>query len=312
MASGGSILAIPSPAGAPQPSARRLTRRSAVEPATVFLPQDPSLGPEEHFPLQTLLLRRGCGADAGASCSPFPRLVNRFDSREILLAADGSCVNNGCHADGDLEPSGGCSFRYSTARVAPGLLTRAATATLLDAGASARLVGTGTPDGGGGGVVSFRLERRGPGGAEAEHTSNRAKLRAAIAALQFRAWGREGWRRVVVLTDLAYVAEGATRLLLPAWAARGWRVKKGRARGGGGGRGGGGRIANRDLWEELQGAVDALRGEGCEVSFWLVRGRDVGGLGDYMSDAKEAARDAARQCPAVDTEEFTKLYGLLL
>ncbi|KAK1764386.1 hypothetical protein QBC33DRAFT_457248, partial [Phialemonium atrogriseum] len=139
-----------------------------------------------------------------------------------------------------------------------------------------------------------------------EHTSNRAKLRAAIAALQFRAWGREGWRRVVVLTDLAYVAEGATRLLL-AWAARGWRVKRGRARGPGGRR-----IANRDLWVKLQGAVDALRGEGCEVSFWLVRGRDVGGLGDYMCGAKEAARDAARQCPAVDTEEFTKLYGLLL
>ena len=57
-------------------------------PPRRLTPQDPSLSPEAHFPLQTV---------ASPDRTPFPRFINRFDSREILLAVDGSCVNNGRH-----------------------------------------------------------------------------------------------------------------------------------------------------------------------------------------------------------------------
>ncbi len=70
---------------------RRLTwraRRAQIQPAFLFTPQDPSLSPEAHFLLQTV---------ASPHRTPFPRFINRFDSREILLAVDGSCVNNGRH-----------------------------------------------------------------------------------------------------------------------------------------------------------------------------------------------------------------------
>lgn len=92
----------------------------------------------------------------------YPRFVNRFNPREILLAVDGSCLNNGRHASKSTPPLAACAFLFKA-------------------------------------VPSHHLERRGPAGDAVEHTSNRAKLRAVVAALQFRPWDAEGWRRVVVL-----------------------------------------------------------------------------------------------------------------
>lgn len=50
-------------------------------------------------------------------------------------------------------------------------------------------------------------------------TNNRAKMRAVIAALEFRAWADEGWRSIVIATDLEYVVRGATEWL-PRWVQR--------------------------------------------------------------------------------------------
>ncbi|KAK1754013.1 ribonuclease H [Echria macrotheca] len=254
-----------------RPSAR-LTRRSVVQPATRFHPQDRNLSPEVHFPLQTVF---------APDRPPYPRFINRFDSREMLLVVDGSCINNGRHASADRDPVAGCSFLF---KATPSLA--------LDRPASPVTFPF---------LATQKLEREGPDGVVSEHTSNRAKLRAVIAALQFRPWDAEGWRRVVILTDLEYIVNGAT-LWLPKWVKRRWR--KPRA-------GGGGKYLNRDLWEELQARIDELRARGCEVSFWLVK-RDDERESEFIELAKKAAQRAARAEPGVQVEKFTKLCGIML
>ncbi|KAK4126959.1 hypothetical protein N657DRAFT_564359, partial [Parathielavia appendiculata] len=133
-------------------------------------PQDPSLSPEAHFPLQTV---------SAQDRTPFPRFINRFDSREILLVVSGSCINNSCDADKTQPPAALSSLPSSAPEPAGKPLTP--------------------------GALAFPLETHGPSGEQAEPTTNQAKLHAVIAALQFRAWGCEGWRRVVVLMDREYI-----------------------------------------------------------------------------------------------------------
>lgn len=175
----------------------------------------------------------------------YPRFVNRFNPREILLAVDGSCLNNGRHASKSTPPLAACAFLF---KVVPSHhLNQPPTPVALP------FAGDNESQG----AVAFRLERRGPAGDAVEHTSNRAKLRAVVAVLQFRPWGAEGWRRVVVLTDLEYLVLGATRWV-GRWVGRGW-VKPGS--------GGRGYYANRDLWEVLVERMEELRDRGCEVSF---------------------------------------------
>ncbi|KAK3292427.1 uncharacterized protein B0H64DRAFT_419706 [Chaetomium fimeti] len=287
-------LAAAAPAHRP---ARRLTRHARVQPATIFHPQDPSLSPEAHFPLQTV---------SGPDRAPFPRFINRFDSREMLLVVDGSCVNNGRHANRLADPTGGWAFVFkgagSSTPTPPGMPSHHHH---HEPGTTPPNAATLPPAAG---RVAFPLERHGPSGERAEPTSNRAKLRAVIGALQFRAWGDEGWRRVVVLTDLEYVVWGATRWL-PRWVARRWRKPRHCP-------GGGRRYGNRDLWEELQATVEELRVGGCEVSFWLVRGGEVevgdGGDGGVMARAKEAARRAARGFEGEEPDAFTKISGAMV
>lgn len=59
----------------------RLTRRSPVQLASVFVPQDGNLSREAHFPLQTVF---------SPHPPPYPRFINRFDSREVLLVVRGA------------------------------------------------------------------------------------------------------------------------------------------------------------------------------------------------------------------------------
>lgn len=287
-------MALPSSAD-PHRTRTRLTRRSVVNPASIFIPYSPLETPETHFPLQTVFRR-----------SPFPRMVNRYNSKEILLVIDGSCLNNGSK-DPALAPIGGCSFIYKTGVPSPTDLETGTVSTGLTSGTVK--TGTTLPFVGGGdgitGKVGFRLENQGPDGHVASHTSNRTKLRAAIAALDFRAWDGEGWQRIVLATDLEYLVYGATQWL-PMWVHRRWRNRKGR------------KVANRDLWEELQGRIEDLREYGTEVSFWLVPSqRGESGVRDHpgwamMREAKEAAREAALIEPEKTTEEFTKLCGLMV
>ncbi|KAK0645790.1 ribonuclease H-like domain-containing protein [Cercophora newfieldiana] len=107
------------------------------------------------------------------------------------------------------------------------------------------------------GSVSGVLEQKGPDGELHVATSNRAELRAVIAALEFRVWWGEGWERIVIATDSEYVANGATAWLR-SWADRRWRTS------------GGSPVQNRDLWEKLSEQMGMLAEQGCEVSFWRV------------------------------------------
>ncbi|RYP75891.1 hypothetical protein DL771_002155 [Monosporascus sp. 5C6A] len=268
---GGGILLVPESESDKQ-FRRRLTRRATVRPASVFVPRHPDETPEHHFPLQTVLAR-----------AEQPRFVNRYDSREILIVVDGSCLNNGRKND---VARGGCSFKYK------GAGGRGA-----DGAPFAFRGGQHGPDG----TVGFGLERIGPGGEPSEPTSNRAKLRAAIAALEFREWHGEGWRRVVLATDLEYVVLGATRWL-PRWVRRRWRTQRTRRK-----------VANRDLWEELYGIIESLRARGTEVSFWLIPpGSAVKRDSALVRDTKRAARDAAVQHSDSVAAEFTRLCGVMV
>ncbi|RYO90368.1 hypothetical protein DL762_002698 [Monosporascus cannonballus] len=260
---GGGILLVPESESNKQ-ARRRLTRRATVRPASVFVPRHPDETPEHHFPLQTVFTR-----------TAQPRFVNRYDSREILIAVDGSCLGNG-RRDAAARAAG-CSFKYKGAG------------------------GSRGPDPAAGGTVGFGLERRGPGGEPRDPTSNRAKLRAVIAALEFREWHAEGWRRVVLATDLEYVVLGATRWL-PRWVRRRWRTRRARER-----------VANRDLWEELNGAVEGLRARGTEVSFWLIPPGGAAKQGSALvRETKRAAREAAVQHPDSVADEFTRLCGIMV
>ncbi|KAI3330027.1 hypothetical protein F4824DRAFT_480390 [Ustulina deusta] len=244
---------------------RRLTRRSRVSTATIFVPNSNET-PEEHFPLQTVYTR-----------TSQPRFVNRYDSREILLVVDGSCINNGGISQ---PPAGGCSFAYK------GTGKSGLAAFPFSAGQ------------GEGGTVGFPLEQSGPGGEHHVASSNRAKLRAVIAGLEFREWQREGWKRIVIATDLEYVVFGATRWLA-LWAKRRWKTRKAR------------QVANRDLWEELHGIIDRLAHLGTEVSFWLIPSRDmIKHSSSLVQETKDVARAAATIHFDTSAQEFTRLCGI--
>jgi ribonuclease HI len=139
------------------------------------------------------------------------------------------------------------------------------------------------------GVVSGVLEQKGPDDELHRATSNRAELRAAIAALEFRAWWGEGWERIVVATDSEYVVHGATAWLR-SWAARGWRTS------------GGSPARNRDLWERLSERMGMCVEGGCEVSFWRVPRA-------WNTEADQAAKAAAEDGGGV--VEYIAQQGIL-
>ncbi|KAI1871178.1 uncharacterized protein JN550_004623 [Neoarthrinium moseri] len=147
-----------------RPFRRRLTRRAIVSSATIFIPWGPGETPETHFPQQTVVRVNQ------------PRFVNRYDSREILIVVDGSCWNSGNTSNSSQPPSGGCSFVYKGGST----LGPVTTFPFLQDGTEV------------GGTIGFPLEMTGPGGEMYDPTSNRAKLRAVIAALEFRLWHLEG------------------------------------------------------------------------------------------------------------------------
>jgi ribonuclease HI len=140
------------------------------------------------------------------------------------------------------------------------------------------------------GVVSGVLEQKGPDNELHGATSNRAELRAAIAALEFRGWWGEGWERIVIATDSEYVVRGATAWLR-SWAARGWRTS------------GGSPAQNRDLWEQLSERMGMCVEGGCEVSFWWVPRA-------WNTEADQAAKAAANDSGRV--EEYIARKGILV
>lgn len=106
-------------------------------------------------------------------------------------------------------------------------------------------------------VISDRLEQRGPWGDPSIQTSNRAELRAVIAALRYQHWPSEGFRRIVIATDSEYVVEGSTRWAR-TWSQNGWRTS------------GNAHVMNRDLWEILLEECEMANRDGLVISFWKI------------------------------------------
>ncbi|EKJ68917.1 hypothetical protein FPSE_10894 [Fusarium pseudograminearum CS3096] len=169
----------------------------------------------------------------------------------LLLYTDGSCLNNG-----QSDARGGWSVSFGTDD--PHL------------GSSA---------------VSGRLEEMGPFGDREKATSNRAELRAVIAALRLSDWKKEGFTSVVIATDSTYVLSGATKWA-KAWVSNRWRLHDGTP------------VKNKDLWELLLGEVERWDNEGVEVCLLNIPRH-------LNQEADEAARVAATIKP--DKTKFTDI-----
>jgi ribonuclease HI len=160
----------------------------------------------------------------GPSNRQFPRFTRRSDPDTILIYTDGACLNNG---QPNAAAGWGFVFREPTPH-RPEL-----------------------------GRVSGRLEDLGPSGEPHLQTSNRAELRAVIAALQYRVWFGDGSRRLVIATDSEYVTRGATEGL-QTWGRNGWLTSNRTA------------VKNRDLWEDLLCRLIGHRERGMEICFWRI------------------------------------------
>ena len=128
--------------------------------------------------------------------------------------------------------------------------------------------------------MALRLERRGPTGQGYPQESNRAHLRAAIAALQCRQWREEGWSAITIASDSEYLVEGITNWI-EIWQQNGWLTSRET-----GNEYDGGAVANKDLWELLLWEVMELSHVGLEVRFWLI-------MHDLNLEAHAEARMAA-------------------
>lgn len=187
-------------------------------------------------------------ATAGTRC-PHPRFTRISNPKEVLIFTDGACLNNG-----QANPEAGWAFHNKPGSKA----------------------------------VSGRLEERGPFGAEAPQTSNRAELRAVIAALGFRAWDGEGFSRLVIATDSSYVVDGATKWT-QIWMKNEWQKVSG------------GPVANRDLWELLLGEVERWHKRHVEILFWKIsRSANL--------EADRAAKEAAQKA---DVAEYQDIIGIM-
>lgn len=188
------------------------------------------------------------------------RFVRRTDDRERLVYVDGSCLDQNDSVNTNTRRAG-CGFVFKPVPYTFAQRT-----------------------------VGLRLEARGPTGIEAPQTSNRAELRAIIAALQFRRWDGEGCHRLVIATDSEYVVLGITQRI-EDWVARRWRNSAGKA------------IKNKDLWECLLAEVNKYAQRGMEVVFWRIPR-------EWNGDADAAANQAART--EEPSAEFSVTNGVLV
>lgn len=133
--------------------------------------------------------------------------------------------------------------------------------------------------------ISMRLEMDGP------QTLHRAELRAAIGALQYREWNKEGFRSIVIATNSDYVFRGATEWAWK-WEKNGWKNLQD-----------GYPVANRGLWEKFMKEVKRLESIGVEPKFWYI-----------SNEWNEAALEMANNCTSKKDAEptFSKLVGVLV
>ncbi|KAJ3537251.1 hypothetical protein NM208_g6393 [Fusarium decemcellulare] len=180
------------------------------------------------------------------------RFICCNDQEQVLIYADGACLDNG-----QANPKAGWAFYFKPEPA---------------------------------GITSGRLENRGPFGDEHNQTSNRAELRAIIAALRFRYWIGEGFKTLVLATDSEYVAQGATTWAR-SWIRNGWRTRAGEA------------VKNKDLWEALLGEVERWDILGLKIKFWNIP-RSMNGTADRA--AKQVAENGA------DVDRYRDVKGVLV
>lgn len=158
------------------------------------------------------------------------RFIRHSDPREILVYTDGACLRSA------KDTQGGCAIVFRAPEFADDSVV------------------TQT------GAVFFPLELCGPDGLIYPQTSNRAELRAVVAALQYLDWSSdhdEKWRSLVIATDSDYVYVGATECLAQ-WECSGWRNAGGKV------------IRDQDLWNVLLREIRLLHDRGVRVSFWSI------------------------------------------
>ena len=113
--------------------------------------------------------------------------------------------------------------------------------------------------------IGFKLEKRGPKGAvNADLNQRTAELRALVAALEFKIWSTEGWKKVVIATTSTYVHRGITESV-EMWANSGWHQ---------GEQFHGRQVPSFDLWERAIALVNEQAYHGCEVQVWLIPPRE--------------------------------------
>ncbi|GLI71980.1 hypothetical protein PoHVEF18_000147 [Penicillium ochrochloron] len=135
--------------------------------------------------------------------------------------------------------------------------------------------------------VRFPLESVGPTGERHTHTSNRAELRAVIAALRFRSWDKEEFDCLVIATDSDYVVKGITNWV-KAWRRKGWKTRSGTP------------VKNKDLWQCLLGEIERADENGLRVKFWWIPR-------EWNIEADHHAKAAVDEAPL---HEFTDTIGV--
>ncbi|KAJ5725475.1 ribonuclease H-like domain-containing protein [Penicillium malachiteum] len=195
-----------------------------------FVPPNEEETPETLFPPTTI--------PHASVTHKVNRLINRDDDKCMLIYTDGVYL--------DIEDEGplfGCSIVYKG-----------------DARSARALGETNFIDNDYRNYSCFALEMRGPSGEDHTPTTQRAKLRAVIAALQFRNWDSDGFNKLVIATDSEYIVEGITTRV-HAWAHQNWVTRDGFL------------VCHYDLWkclvEELENARNRPNG-GLNVEFWHI------------------------------------------
>ncbi|KAI1277423.1 ribonuclease H-like protein [Xylaria sp. FL0933] len=190
-----------------------------------------------------------------ASVGLITRYIHRHDCQKALIFTDGACLNNG-----QSNPKAGWAFVH------------------------------GPGHGFGPAITSSRLEDAGPFGGHNIQSSNRAELRAVIAALRFRAWDGEGFKTIVIATDSEYVTKGST-LWAKTWVRNGWV------------RNGSDEVKNKDLWEMLLGEAERWRDRGVSIEFWRIPR-------EWNDVADAAAKTAAER--DVTAAQWEDIFGLAI
>ncbi|KAI8934971.1 hypothetical protein NX059_008637 [Plenodomus lindquistii] len=201
-----------------------------------------------------------------------PRFTRQSNRSEFLIYTDGACSGNG-----DANARGGCAFVYRP-ETSPSMIPPRTSSGHRTYSMNLHELG----------ALEFRLESRGPTGEAVPQTSNRAELRAVIAALGFRLWNNEGCKRLVIATDSSYVVDGSTEWI-KKWQRNGWQTSTHKP------------VKNQDLWKELIKELEKWSEAGVAVLFWLIP-RSLNTVADRL--AKEATTLA-------DQESYSTIKGVL-